>query len=402
MKHPYRQIFSISGARQFSAAAFLGRLPAGMMSFAVMLPLSQSTGSYAFAGAVAASVMIGMACCAPFSGRLVDRYGQQYVLSFFIALHLVAAVMLITFTMQGAQLSVLCFAGLLAGASRLSTGTLVRTRWAYVTRELDVTQSQVMLQAAYAFEAVIDELIFISGPMLATALCSAVHPLAGLWCSLGAYTFGGGALAIQRCTQPPIEHSSIERRQSAWSIIGLRIVFMATLLIGISAGAVEVIVIARADAIGLRVWAGLLMGILAFSSMLSGFWFGARQFGVVVDILWIRCLALLMCALLPFAYLSSLMGLIIAMFIAGLLIAPTAIAGQLLAERLLPPRLLNEGMNLIVTAMILGMAIGGGVAGYAIDHWGSRIAGMIPATAVLGALCMARVYMPSLGRVDAY
>ena len=245
--------------------------------------------------------MIGMALCAPFSGRLVDRYGQRQILLIFAMLNFIGTSALIACIQLGASLEISCIAGAITGASRLSTGTMARTRRAYVTEVLNPAQRARTLQAAYAFESVIDEVVFIFAPILATLLCTAVHPLAGLVCCLVSYVVGAVALALQTGTQPTIE-SVHQRQSSALTVPGLQVIFAAILFIGISAGAVEVIVVARADALGSRSLVGLLMATLAFSSMLAGFWYGARTFKFSAHSLWIRCLGLLVLALVPFAF----------------------------------------------------------------------------------------------------
>lgn len=395
MSNSYWKLFAISGAARFSAAAFLGRLPAGMIGFAIILPISILIGSYTSAGAVAASTMVGMALCAPFSGRLVDRHGQGPILLLFAVLNFIGTTALIACIHFGAPLGILCIAGAITGASRLSTGTMARTRWAYVLRTLAPERCKERLQAAYAFESIVDEVVFILAPIFVTLLCTAVHPLAGLLCCLVSYVVGAVALAVQRSTQPPVEPVS-EKQSSALAVPGLQVILAAILFIGISAGAVEVIVVAHADNSGSRSLAGFLMAILAFSSILAGFWYGARTFKLSAHSLWIRCLGLLVLALLPLAFATNLAVLALSLFIAGLSIAPTSIAGQVLTERILLPSLLNEGMSVVVTAMILGMAAGSWFSGVLIDKFGAYSAGVFPALAAFAALIIATVCMRAL------
>lgn len=404
MRYSYRKLFSIPGAIQFCAAALLGRLPAGMIGLAIILPLSKLTHSYTIAGTVAAFTMIGMALSAPFSGRLIDRYGQGKILLIFALLNLIWTSALMACVYFGVSLGILCLIGALAGASRLSTGTLSRTRWAYVTKTLDPSLRKSALQAAYAFESIIDEIVFISAPILVTLLCINVHPLAGLLCCLVAFVSGAVSLAIQRRTQPLIA-SLPEKQSSAMSISGLQIMFAAVLFIGMSAGAVEVIVVARLDALGSRPLTGLLLATLSLSSMLSGFWYGARSFKLSEPSLWIRCMGLLVAALVPFVFAEHLIILTLTLFIAGLAIAPTVISGQVLTERILPTALKNEGMSIVVTAMIFGMAFGGWLSGMLIDIIGVQLTGMLPAMATFMAFVFGvmgtRSLMGSLASVDA-
>jgi MFS family permease len=390
--HSYGKLFKIPGAIGFSSAAFLGRLPAGMIILAIILPISKLMGSYASAGVIAAFAMIGMAFATPFSSRLLDRYGQGRILLIFAVLNFLGIFALLTCIYFNASIEILCVTAAITGATRLSTGTMARTRWTYVITNL-YTQKQrdQMLQAAYAFESIVDEVVFISAPILATLLCTAIHPLAGLVCCLFAYLIGSIALAVQRNTQPVVEHLH-KKQPFALMIPGLRVIFLAVLLIGISAGAVEVIVVARADHLNLRPLIGLLMATLSFSSMLAGFWYGTRSFKLPLASLWIGCLGLLVLVLIPFIFATNFIALMLVLFIAGLSIAPTSIAGQLLTEQLLPTPLLNEGMSLIVTAMILGMAIGSCLAGVLIDRFGTYSAGTLPAISVFIALTLGTVY----------
>ena len=92
-----------------------------------------------------------------------------------------------------------------------------------------------------------------------------------------------------------------------------------------------------------------------------------------------------MIALLPLILANNLTALFLALFIAGLLIAPTSIAGQILTKQILPAGLLSEGMSIVVTAMILGMAGGSWLAGLLIDWLGIQYANGLPAIAALGA-----------------
>ncbi len=102
-----------------------------------------------------------------------------------------------------------------------------------------------------------------------------------------------------------------------------------------------------------------------------------------------RCIGLLVLALVPFIFATNLVTLALTLFVAGIAIAPTAISGQILTERTLPTALLNEGMSMIVTAMILGMALGAWLSGLLIDKMGTYLTGILPALATLAALLIA-------------
>src|SRR5215212_6967760 len=80
MLKTYRSLLSIPHARAFVLAGFVARLSISMRALGAVLRVSQLTGFYGLAGAVAAAALLGEAFAAPRLGRLVDRYGQRRTL----------------------------------------------------------------------------------------------------------------------------------------------------------------------------------------------------------------------------------------------------------------------------------------------------------------------------------
>ena len=76
MSNPYKEIFSVPGAKGFSAAGFFARLPIAMAPIGIVAMLSQTHGEYWLAGAVSATFALTNALVAPQISRLVDRFGQ--------------------------------------------------------------------------------------------------------------------------------------------------------------------------------------------------------------------------------------------------------------------------------------------------------------------------------------
>lgn len=77
---PYRAIFSVPGTRGFAAAGLIGRMPLSMLGIGIVTMMSQVTGRYRIAGALAAVLALSGAALGPQVSRLVDRYGQRRVL----------------------------------------------------------------------------------------------------------------------------------------------------------------------------------------------------------------------------------------------------------------------------------------------------------------------------------
>src|SRR3546814_16746272 len=85
----------------------------------------------------------------------------------------------------------------LAGATLPQLGACVRARWSWVLEE------PRQVQTAYAFESVVDEVVFVTGPTLVAFLATAWHTVAGLAVAGLTGLVGAITLAAQRGTQPP-------------------------------------------------------------------------------------------------------------------------------------------------------------------------------------------------------
>ncbi|MGH3320363.1 MAG: MFS transporter [Streptosporangiaceae bacterium] len=123
----YHELFIVPGAAGFSLAALVGRFPIAMLGLGIVFLVADLTGSYATAGAVSAITVIGYAAAAPLSGRLIDQYGQHRMLLTLAGLHFVGLTSMMLVGELGSPVWALCLTGLVTGASRPSTGTMVRT-----------------------------------------------------------------------------------------------------------------------------------------------------------------------------------------------------------------------------------------------------------------------------------
>ena len=157
----------------------------------------------------------------------------------------------------------------------------------------------------------------------------------------------------------------------------------AALCVGISAGTVELVVIARAESMGQAGFAGVLLATLAMSSMIGGFLYGGRKWRAEPRLLWLLSVAALAGTLLLLNLATSLWLLAGVLFLVGFAVAPCGIAGMVLLERVLPQKKLNEGLSVEMTAMTVGMAIGGWLAGLVTDSMGTLRAFAIPGISVL-------------------
>ena len=148
-------------------ATSLGRLPLSMMPLAILTLVSASTGSIALAGAAAAAAAVGEAIGAPTGGALSDRFGQRPVLLTGVVLNVAFAVALVATIADAPDLVIVALAGA-TGLSLPQVGPLSRVRW--------MAMSGDDLSAAFAFEGVTDEVVYIIGPAVVGILAVTVSP----------------------------------------------------------------------------------------------------------------------------------------------------------------------------------------------------------------------------------
>ena len=83
---------------------------------------------------------------------------------------------------------------------------------------------------------------------------------------------------------------------------------------------------------------------------------------------------------------GSLVALAGALLVAGMATAPTMVTAMTLVQRRTPADRLNEGMSLVVTALLTGIACGSAAGGWAAEHLSPATAFALPAGAAALAM----------------
>lgn len=389
MLSTYRRILSVPGAALFSSTGLVARLPISMVSLGIVLLVSSATGSYGLAGSVAAAYLLANGGFAILQGRLIDRLGQSRVLPVVIVVFGVALGLLMWSVQSDWPIAASYLLAVVSGAALPSVGACVRARWSHAL------SSPEELQTAFALEAVADETVFMLGPILVTVLATAIHPVAGLTSALVFGVIGTLAFAAQRRSEPPAHprgSTSGPRPGMPWrTVVPLGLVCAA---LGTLFGAAEVSTVAFAEEQGNQGYAGFLLALWASGSLLAGVGTGAIHWRRGPD-LRVRWGALaMMAAMVPLAFIGSIPVMGIALFVAGFAIAPTLIATMSLTEKVVPPARLTEGMAIMQTGVVAGVAPGATVAGVVIDSGGASPAYLVAAAAgllaALSAQCLPR------------
>lgn len=400
MTSPYRAIFAVPGTKGFSAAGLIGRMPLSMLGIGIVTMVSQVTGRYGLAGALAATVALSGAASGPQVSRLVDRYGQRRVLRPATAVTVLSVAALLVGVKTGAPDWVYFVCALGAGCTP-SMGAMVRARWSGIHRG-----SPELLHTAYSFESVVDEIVFILGPILSIGLCTvwfaeAGPLLAGVFLAVGVLL-----LTAQRATEPPPHPRDHLVGGSALREPGLQVVTGVFVGTGALFGAVDVSTVAFADERGHKALASLVLATYALGSCLAGLVFGLLTPRTTPTRRFLLGICLMAVSMIPPLLVGNLAFLAVALFFSGLTIAPTMVTAMGLIERLVPRARLTEGITWTSTGMAVGVAAGAALAGRVIDARGASAAFAVPAAAAVFAAAVAflgyRRLSPASEREEAH
>lgn len=385
MPSPYRAIFAAPGTTRFSAAGFLGRMPLSMMGIGIVTMISQLTGRYGLAGALAATLALSAAVLGPQISRLVDRHGQRRVLRPATLVSMAAVAGLLICAQQSAPDWTLFVFTACAG-SVPSVGAMTRARWAEIYQG-----SPRELHTAYAFESIADEVCFIFGPIISIGLSTILFPEAGPLLA-GAFLVAGVFwLTAQRATEPVPHPREQHTGGSALRSPGLQVLVATFVATGAIFGGVDVVTVAFAEEQGHKAAASLVLAVYALGSCLAGAVFGLLHLKGDPARRWVLGVCAMAVSMIPLQLAGNLPFLAVALFVAGLSIAPTMVTTMALVEAHVPRTKLTEGMTWTGTGLAVGVALGASAAGWVVDAHGAAAGYAVPVTA--GALAAAVAFL---------
>jgi len=358
---------------------FFARLPMTAMGITLTLHVVSDLGrGYGAAGLVGTATMLGSAIGAPLLGRSIDRYGLRPV---------VAACGLCTtaFWVSTPYLPyfVLVTIALPAGLLTVPAGSLARQVLAALVPE-------DQRRAAFSLDTISVETSFMVGPSVGILVITQASSRVALT-AIGV-CFGLAAIALL-VMNPPVRGAAEPARDRAEVRPPLRTWLtgrlIATFLIAIGAlftlVGTEVAMLAALRANGEVSWTGLVITIMCVASVAGGVVHGAVRKSLSQS----KLMLLLGLLVIPAGLLDQPWWLLaIALIPTNAACAPTLAATTETVSKIAPTQVRGEAMGLQDSATRLGLALGGPVVGFVIDHsspaWGFVAAG-------LGGLAVAAV-----------
>jgi MFS family permease len=383
----YVAILRTPHARPLVLASLVGRLSSGAGPLALVLFVQDATGSFAHAGAASAATALTSGLFAPVRGRLVDRYGQRRCLPL-LALSFAAALVGVVAVAQpgpGGVAATVAMAAA-AGAAAPPLSASMRVLW------MSLVGRGPELQTAYALDAVLEELLFVVGPLLAGTMAAAVDPAAGLLTAAALALLGTAGFVVSPVSRA---WSGSQAGRAGWAgsmaSRGMRTLALALAGVGGAIGIWEIGLVAAARREGATEVAGVLLAAWAAASAVGGLWYGAQAWRGAAGRRFLVLLALLALACAPMAAAApSLTALGVVVAVVGLLTAPLESSAFVLAAELAPPGTLTESATWVTTAMNVAAAAGIAAAGTLVDRAG------VPFTLAVAWGCTAAALLAAL------
>jgi MFS family permease len=392
--NPYLQVLRTPHALPMVLAAFIGRLPLSMVGLGCVLLVADETGSYGLGGAVAAAGAVTTAAAGPLLGRWADTHGQRRVLLPVLAVFVVSGVSFLFAVKQDWPLWSVFFSAGVAGACIPPVSSMIRVRWTHMLR------GSHRLPTALAMESVVDEFVFIVGPVLVTFLSTTGHATSGVVTAFTLAAVGSLLFAAQGRTEPPPAPHEHRNGPSAMRTHGLRVLFVVGAAVGTILGCLEIALVAFADEVGAKSMSGVLIAGLAVGSMASGIGWGTVHWRLPLRQRLTGVLVLLTVLSIPLLLVHDVWLMIPFVVLAGIAVSPSLISSFTLAEVLVPRAAVTEAFTWIGTALGLGVAIGASVAGKLVDVFGANTAFVVATiaagvAAVVVALSQRLLHIPA-------
>ncbi|BBH66313.1 MFS transporter [Actinoplanes sp. OR16] len=380
MLTPYRETLALPKIPSLLVVATLARIPIAAAAVVLTLHVVTDLGrGYGAAGLVGAAATIGGSIGAPVMGRLIDRRGLRPVL----VLTTVAEV-IYWLVAQALPYWALLPVAVVGGFLALPAFSVARQSIAALTPESHRLP-------AFALDSITTEMSFMAGPALGVLIATTAGPRVAMLTLAGGILLSGLGLWLlnpptRAAHEKPVSSGERVPRRS-WlkpRFVAILAVTMAATLV-LSGTDVAVVAVLRES--GEVHWTGAVLSLWAFFSLLGGFAYGTIRRGL-------PALALFA----PMAVLTIPVGLggdhwwLLALLLipAGALCAPTITASSDAISRMIPAAARGEAMGLHNSALTVGVALGGPLAGLAIDTkgaaWGFAAVGAVGVMVALAVL----------------
>jgi Major Facilitator Superfamily len=377
----YKRVLGSRGVAAPLTGVTLSRVAIAAQPLSTILLVEGSTGSFAAAGLVVACYSLAAAGSLPVQGRVIDRVGQTWVIAAVTVVNAVGFAALIPLAAADAPVAAMAVAGTVAGLTTPPLGSAMRSLWRSLVPDPDLRQ------AAFALDAVAIDVAWILGPTMAAGVIAAASPSASLGTCVALSLLGSAVFAGSSASRAWRGSPADERQSGPLRSPGVLVLMGAALGVGIMVGAIEISITAFASDRGAAELGGALVAIQAVGSVVGGLWFGARDWGGPVGNRLPAIALVFTLSIAPLVAVPSLAAAFPLMALSGIGLAPTIAVIYLLLDSLAPRGTVVEATGWVLTAIIVGAAVGNGAAGVAVSEADPHVGLAIGLAGGLVTLC---------------
>jgi MFS family permease len=403
MLKPYVTLLRTPGSLKFSTAGFIGRMPIAMDSLAIIFIVVAATDSYALAGALTAVGSIVVGAAEVFWSRQADRRGQAKILLLAVPTRVVSFLIFVVLVSKDAPIWTWFVSLIIAESTAISAGGMVRRRWLHILKNDPDNSDGHLVNTAYSWEAMVDEIVFILGPVVATSFAVNVAPSAGILAGLVFLAIGWTSLAAMKSTEPPAEpankddpHPAVLRNRIVQSIV------IPCALLGGFFGAIGITVVGFAEERNHPESTGWLLAIWAVGSAVAAIINGVIKFKSAHATRFLIYLVALTIATVPLLFVNSIPLLAVTLFVNGLFIAPLIVNAYGTVENAVPAGQITEALTWVIAGMPLGGAVASALAGVIIDNSGAQMAFWVPLGFMFAAIATTLPYLSTYRAAIGY
>ena len=375
MFNTYSELFRTPGAKRIASAGFIARMPIAMDTIAIILFVNSIDSRYSIAGALTGVAALTTVISAPLWSKVADHQGQRFILKIAVPIRISALIAFIALAKGGAPIWSWFAAIIVAESASVSIGSMTRRRWVHMIDK----DNKDLLSTSYAFESLLDEFVYILGPVITTAVVTAFLPAAGLLLGVIFLIIGAPLIASHRKSDPGIEHREVgEKLNSVMRNRKLQAVAIPITIAGGSFSAVSICVVAFSDEQGMKPVAGLLLGVWAVGGVVSALINGAIRWKISHGTRYLGYLIGMTVIAFAFPFINNVYLLGVALFAQGLCIAPLLPNGLPLVTNSVTASQMTQAITLATAGMPLTGAISSFLSGRIIDNAGASAGLWLP------------------------
>jgi MFS family permease len=386
----------------------IARMPISMDSLALIFIVVAVTDSYALAGALSATASVVIALATPHWSRVADRIGQSAMLVRVIPVKVAAFCIFTVLVLNETPAWTWFVSIIIAEAFSVNAGGLVRRRWLHVlspdkTTTAEDEQDRHIVNTVYSFEALMDEVVFILGPIIVTACATTIAPAAGVIAGILFVVVGFPLFILAKDSEPPATPKrTVDPHPAVIKNKRVQAVVLPTTLLGGFFGSIAIVTVAFAESRGQEAISGILLAIWAVGSAVAALLNGVVKWKLSSAARFLLFLFSLTVLTIPLLFVHSVPALAVALFFNGFSIAPLVINAYGVAEGAVPPEQITETLTWVVAGMPIGGALSSALSGQIIDLYGADIAFWVPLGFMIAACAATLPYLQTYKALIGY